>query len=469
MPAGLPGSVEEDRDLLDGRAFRARAAPGAGRRGAGGRSGARRRAAASRRGRRAWPAPAPCASSRRARARGRRAGRCRRRPRSPARPRDPASASPVCLALATISVGARSSLPPEPGLCVLGGGLERLARGGADHPEAPRVGQVMVRRPARELEQLEQDIVGHGVRAERLVRAAGADELVDHPRDATRRRTASSAFASPWFWTPWPAPSTTISLPWGARLAVSWAHSIGVERSLVAGEQHGRDVRELGRRLAAAGTSDRRPVQALQRDPVAGRGRAVVRVEIRLAELRGGRLERRLARPSSGAEASPQGAGESAHSVLDVQALAEPRRGVALHHAPDALLTGSRERSGVARRRPARSRSARRCRAARRRRAGQHVEHLRAVVLRSDDLGQVLRRLLALAGAVQQRHSGLAGAAAEDHEHGRVTRPLGGHLQPEQRAAHTPSCPNGVCLRPPKPKPSLNGLPVQAGFSYRRS
>src|SRR3954469_2922656 len=98
-------------------------------------------------------------------------------------------------------------------LGVLGHLLECLARDGAQHAEAPRVGEVVIGRPAGELEQLEQDVVGDGVRAERLVRAAGADQVVGraHPGDATSRRTASSAFGSPWSWTSWPAPLTIIS------------------------------------------------------------------------------------------------------------------------------------------------------------------------------------------------------------------------------------------------------------------
>ena len=186
-----------------------------------------------------------------------------------------------------VELGARA------GLVLLGGGLELRLGVLAEHAEAPRVGDVVVRRPAGELEQLEQDGGRDGVGTERLVRAAGADELVDHPGDA-RRRTASSAFASPWFWTPWPAPSTTISSPCGRALGGLLRPFHRGREVLVAGEQDGRDVGQRRRALRGRHV-DRRPVQALERDPVAGRGLAVVRVEVLLAELGRGVLERLLA------------------------------------------------------------------------------------------------------------------------------------------------------------------------------
>ena len=66
--------------------------------------------------------------------------------------------SPERTWLATTSVGARSSLAAASGP---GGLLERGQRLGPDHAEAPRVGEVVVRRPARQLEQLLERLARH--------------------------------------------------------------------------------------------------------------------------------------------------------------------------------------------------------------------------------------------------------------------------------------------------------------------
>ena len=119
-----------------------------------------------------------CASSRRARARARRAARCRSPPR---RPRRSSSSlhrivAGAHRAEATTSVGARSSLAAASGPGRL---LERRERLRAEHAEAPRVGQVVVRRPAGELEQLLERLAVDRLGRVGLVRAARADRRVD--------------------------------------------------------------------------------------------------------------------------------------------------------------------------------------------------------------------------------------------------------------------------------------------------
>ena len=67
-----------------------------------------------------------------------------------------------------------------------GGLLEPLERPRAEHPEAPRIGQVVVRRPARELEQLVERLAGHRVGPEGLVRApASRIAVLDAPSPTT--------------------------------------------------------------------------------------------------------------------------------------------------------------------------------------------------------------------------------------------------------------------------------------------
>ena len=109
-----------------------------------------------------------CASSPRGRARARRAGRCRRPRRRRACPPRPARSSPVCRTEQTTSVGARSSFAAatRAQLRRVGAGrrlgraelprrlLQPLERLRADHAEPPRVREVVVRRPARQLQQL---------------------------------------------------------------------------------------------------------------------------------------------------------------------------------------------------------------------------------------------------------------------------------------------------------------------------
>ena len=70
-----------------------------------------------------------------------------------------------------------------------GGLLEPLQRQRPHHPEAPGVGQVVVRRPAGQIEQLAQDLPRHGVRPEGLVGSPGADGDLDvHGRNGSRCR-----------------------------------------------------------------------------------------------------------------------------------------------------------------------------------------------------------------------------------------------------------------------------------------
>ena len=124
--------------------------------------------------------PAPCASSRRGRGRARRAARCRRRPRSPARPRDPARRRRSAWRSPRSAWARGRAWTPSRACAASAAALSAARAPRAEHPEPPRVGQVVIRRPARQLEQLEQGLARDGVRAERLVRAAGADELFDH-------------------------------------------------------------------------------------------------------------------------------------------------------------------------------------------------------------------------------------------------------------------------------------------------
>ena len=123
---------------------------------------------------RACAAPRECASSRRGRGRARRAGRCstRTRPRRGPRRRRPGRRSATTEA--ATSVGARSSLAAASGPAAA---LEPRERLRAEHAEAPRVGEVVVRRPARELEQLvERRAIDRRGRVG-LDRSAGADQL----------------------------------------------------------------------------------------------------------------------------------------------------------------------------------------------------------------------------------------------------------------------------------------------------
>ena len=64
--------------------------------------------------------------------------------------------------------------------------LQARERLRAEHAEAPRVGQVVVRRPARELEQLVERLARNRLGSVDLVRPARADRLLDvHPGEAS--------------------------------------------------------------------------------------------------------------------------------------------------------------------------------------------------------------------------------------------------------------------------------------------
>ena len=152
-------SVQEDRDLLDGRALghalllaRLAEVQQADRQLVVGQI---RRP----RGRRAPRARAPCASSRRARARARRAARCRRRPRSRARPRGPARRRRSAWRWRR-SASARGRACRRSRACAASAAA--LSRASALGPSTrKRHGSVTwwFGRPAGELEQLEQDVV----------------------------------------------------------------------------------------------------------------------------------------------------------------------------------------------------------------------------------------------------------------------------------------------------------------------
>ncbi len=75
----------------------------------------------------------------------------------------------------TTSVGARSSLLAASGPAA---SLSLTSDVGPHHVEAPRVREVVVGRPAGQLEQLVERLAVHRLRPVGLVRAAGADCLL---------------------------------------------------------------------------------------------------------------------------------------------------------------------------------------------------------------------------------------------------------------------------------------------------
>ena len=83
-------------------------------------------------------------------------------------------------ALATTSVGARPSFEASFGAAGRDEPLERLA---PDHPEPPRLGEMVVRREAGELEELLDRRAVDRLRLVGLVGPARPDRVVDvHPR-----------------------------------------------------------------------------------------------------------------------------------------------------------------------------------------------------------------------------------------------------------------------------------------------
>ena len=114
---------------------------------------------------RACAARRACASSRRARGRARRAGRCRSRPRPRSRSSSSWIGSPALhRPTTTTSVGARSSFAAASAPAASFSARQRLR---AEHAEAPRVGEVVVRRPAGQLEQLLERLARHRLGARR--------------------------------------------------------------------------------------------------------------------------------------------------------------------------------------------------------------------------------------------------------------------------------------------------------------
>ena len=171
------GHGEVDRGLLGGRGARAGPAPGAGGRGGAGRRSARSAGSPTARPPSGARAAAPaCASSRRGRGRGRRAGRCRRRRRSragPPRPGPGRRRAPRRRRSGSAR-GRASAAPSGPAAS-----FRRSQRRRADHAEAPGGGQVVVRRPAGQLEQLLELLPGERLGREGLVGAAGPDRGLD--------------------------------------------------------------------------------------------------------------------------------------------------------------------------------------------------------------------------------------------------------------------------------------------------
>ena len=87
--------------------------------------------------------------------------------------------SPDRRTLTATSVGARRSLTAAPGCPGLGQLHQGVAGALAEHAEPPRVREVVVRRPAGELEQFSEHRRVDRARAERLVRPASPDSLLD--------------------------------------------------------------------------------------------------------------------------------------------------------------------------------------------------------------------------------------------------------------------------------------------------
>ena len=166
-------------------AVRARAVPSAG----GASRGGSARRTAHRAGSRARAHPPRCAtrrasaSSRPAPGHGRRAAPHTSRTPSRTGPPRPARRRRSEQRWRRSSVGARSSLLAASGPAAAFSASSEL---GPEHPEAPRVGEVMVGRPASELEQLVEQLARDRIGCERLMRAPAADCVLNLHRCVNR-------------------------------------------------------------------------------------------------------------------------------------------------------------------------------------------------------------------------------------------------------------------------------------------
>ncbi len=141
----------------------------------------RRRERRPRRGRRRRAARPACASSRPARARGRPAARCRRPRPWRAHPRCRAPDRDCAATETTTSVGARSSFAAATAdsvsasavsgasaqACTAAARFSAASDFGPDHAKTPRTRQLVIRRPARQLEQFGSSRRASAVRARR--------------------------------------------------------------------------------------------------------------------------------------------------------------------------------------------------------------------------------------------------------------------------------------------------------------
>ena len=178
------------------------------------------------------------------------------------------------------------------------------------------------------------------------------------PRDA-RRRTASSAFGVALVLDAVAGALDDDQLAAAARARRSPAPTPAGSRGPCR-RRAGRSGRPAARAgPCAVGHVDGRPVQALERDPVAGRGLAVVRVEVLLAEPAAPPRRAPARGPRSGADGVAPRRGRVGAQRAGVQALAEPlarcSRPSPARRRPAAPSAGRRCRP-----RPARSRSPRR-------------------------------------------------------------------------------------------------------------
>ena len=257
-------------------------------------------------------APRACASSRRGRERAPPAARCRRRRRSragPPRPGPRPRSGPQehdDQGRRAIELGRR--LRP-------GGLLQPLERLRPEHPEAPGVGQVVVRRPAGELEQLVEGLSRHR-------RRAGTPCACGDRESPRRRPSALRLPGSRRRYQRKPPPSASASAP-------SPARTYGVASLLepppptcsAAGRHVGRGELRLGRPVAAG-----LPGIALPGIALPGGGRAAPVAAIRPRRRAPSRAADRSALAASGPGGSAGGGRAPGSPTLGTRPSGNARR-----------------------------------------------------------------------------------------------------------------------------------------------